>query len=351
MLAAIAERGRGSFRPGQARREQRFPRGEVDFVRRVDYGGRARSSQMRIASLLPSATEIVYSLGLGDALVAVTHECDYPEDAMSRAQVTRNLLRSGLSSARIDLAVRRSRRDVHTVYELDADRLTALAPDVVLTQSLCEVCAVPRAAVESAVCSMPQEAEVVSLDPHSLDEVLDTILEAGEHLNAQREARQLVADLRRRIERVQLAVGPTAERPRVFCCEWLDPIFRAGHWVPEQVRLAGGAEGLGREYEPSSPVEWDEVLQYAPEVIVLMPCGFDASEAAERVGELATRPGWDSLPAVQNGRVFAVNGSAYFSRPGPRLVDGVELLAGILHPDAWARPAPEAGVLQIVARP
>ncbi len=302
---------------------------------------------MRIASLLPSATEIVYCLGLGDALVAVTHECDYPEDAKSKAQVTRNLLRSGLSSARIDQAVRASKRDVHTVYELDGDRLTALAPDVVLTQSLCEVCAVPREAVETAVCSMPQQAEVVSLDPHSLNDVLDTILEVGEHLNAQPQARRLVADLQQRIERVQLAIAPTAERPRVFCCEWLDPIFRAGHWVPEQVRLAGGEEGLGREYEPSRLVEWDEVLQYEPEVIVLMPCGFDANETADRMGELASRPKWDALPAVENEQVFAANGSAYFSRPGPRLVDGVELLARIIHPEAWAKPAPEGGVRQL----
>src|SRR6202165_2139554 len=187
---------------------------------------------MRIASLLPSATEIVYSLGLGDSLVAVTHECDYPPGARTKEQVTRSLLSDGLQSAQIDQAVRASRRDVHTIYELDAERLIALVPDIVLTQSLCEVCAVSRDAVETAVCSMPRQAEILSLDPHSLSEVLDTILDTGDHLNVGPQARQLVASLRQRIEYVERTVGSVVERPRVFCCEWLDPLYRAGHWVP-----------------------------------------------------------------------------------------------------------------------
>ncbi|MEX0786569.1 MAG: cobalamin-binding protein [Dehalococcoidia bacterium] len=287
---------------------------------------------LRIASLLPSATEIVYALGLGDELVAVTHECDYPPEAAAYPAVTRSLLAPGLPSAEIDRAVRASARDAHTIYELDADRLVALAPEVVLTQSLCEVCAVPRSDVEEAVCSMPDGARVVSLDPHTIDGVLDSIALAGDALGVPDCARQLVADLRGRIDAVRRSVAGAREQPRVLCCEWLDPIYCGGHWVPEQVRIAGGEDGLGREGEPSAAIAWDEVLRYAPEVLVLMPCGFDETEAAARLADLSARAGWSDIPAVRDGRVFAVDGSAYFSRPGPRLVDGTELLARILHP-------------------
>lgn len=300
---------------------------------------------LRVASLLPSATEIVFALGLGDELVAVTHECDYPPDAADHAAVTRSLLPPGLPSAEIDRAVRESARDAHTIYELDAERLVALAPDVVLTQSLCEVCAVPRSDVEDAVCSMPAGARVVSLDPHTMEGVLDSIMQAGDALGASDRARRLVADLRRRIDTVERAVAGAARRPRVLCCEWLDPIYCGGHWVPEQVRLAGGEDRLGREGQPSVAIEWSDVLRYGPEVLVLMPCGFDEAEASTRIDELAARPGWNDIPAVRDGRVFAVDGSAYFSRPGPRLVDGIELLTHILHPGLVASPG--AGALRM----
>ena len=305
---------------------------------------------MRIAALLPSATEIVYALGLGDQLVAVTHECDYPRDARSHAHVTRSLLPVGLASARIDRAVRDSRRDAHTIYALDAQRLIQLAPDVVLTQSLCDVCAVPRSAVEDAVCSMPRGATVVSLDPHSLDEVLASIAGAGAALGVPERAQRLIDGLRERIAAVRAATEGRP-RPRVFCCEWLDPIYCGGHWVPEQVRLAGGDDALGREGEPSATAAWDDVVRCRPEVIVLMPCGFNAPQTAARLDELAQRPAWDALPAVRAGRVFAVDGSAYFSRPGPRLVDGLELLARIFHPDASTKPALEGAALQLVSAP
>jgi iron complex transport system substrate-binding protein len=171
------------------------------------------------------------------------------------------------------------------------------------------------------------------------------MLDAGEALGVRGRAEALVGELRARLDAVARAVEGRP-RPRVLCCEWLDPLYRGGHWVPEQVRLAGGEDGLGRAGEYSSPVAWDEVRSYAPEVIVLMPCGFGAAEAAARAGELSRRPGWEELPAVRSGRVFAVDGSAYFSRPGPRLVDGVELLGRILHPDAFTTPAPERAALQ-----
>jgi iron complex transport system substrate-binding protein len=286
-------------------------------------------TQLRIASLLPSATEIVYALGLGDQLVAVTHECDFPPDAATKTAVTRNLLSRRLPSSQIDTAVRSGVRDAHTIYALDAARLVELAPDVVLTQSLCEVCAVPKSAVDEAVCDMPRGAAVVSLDPHTLEEML-------------------VRALRTRIDAVEHAIADVAARPRVLCCEWLDPIYCGGHWVPEQVRLAGGEDGFGgRPGEPARVVPWDAVPRYEPEVIVLMPCGYDAVQTAERVAELSGRPGWAGLPAVQEGRVFAANGSAYFSRPGPRLVDGLELLARILHPERGTAQAPGDAALRI----
>ncbi|MBI4571093.1 MAG: cobalamin-binding protein [Chloroflexi bacterium] len=301
---------------------------------------------MRIASLLPSATEIVYALGLGDSLVAVTHECDFPAAARGTPSVTSSLIAEGLPSALIDRAVRESRRDAHTIYALDAERLVALAPDVVLTQSLCDVCAVPRSAVEEAACAMPRAANVVSLDPHTLDGVFESIADAGAALGVPERAERLVAGLRARIDAVRRVVEGRP-RPRVLCCEWLDPLYRGGHWVPQQVRLAGGLDGLGREGEYSALVEWDEVASYGPDVVVLMPCGFDAAGAASRAGELTRRPGWERLPAVRSGRVFAVDGSGYFSRPGPRLVDGIELLARILHPESFGTPAPEGAALRL----
>ena len=306
---------------------------------------------LRIASLLPSATEIVYALGLGDSLVAVTHECDFPPQAASRPAVTSNLLPPDLSPDQIDRAVRESQRDAHSIYALDLDELANLSPDVVLTQSLCEVCAVPRSEVEAAVCSMPHRAQVVSLDPHTLDEVLQCIREVGECLDVTERAERLTERLRARLDAVRAATSRVSARPRVLCVEWTEPVYRSGHWVPEQVRLAGGRDGLGEEGEPSTRIAWDDVLSYEPEIIVVMPCGYDATTAAEQVPLLADMPGWDRTPAVLAGAVFAANGSAYFSRPGPRLVDGVELLARIVHPEVFDKPAPAGSTLRLVSAP
>ena len=306
---------------------------------------------MRIASLLPSATEIVYALGLGDALVAVTHECDHPSGTATKPAVTRNLLPSDLSSGEIDRAVTSGVEEAHSVYELDVDRLVSLRPDVILTQDVCRVCAVPRSAVDHAAARIEPTPRVVSLDPASLDDVLDAMLRVGEATGTTGRARDAIAALRGRLDAVRDAVARATGRPRVFCCEWFEPVFRAGHWVPEQVRIAGGEDTLSQDGEPSMPVAWEEVLAYEPEVIVLMPCGFGAAEAAARARELARLPGWESLPAVRSTQVYAVDASAYFSRPGPRLVDGVELLARILHPEAWDLPAPEGAALKLARQP
>lgn len=304
---------------------------------------------MRIASLLPSATEIVYALGLGDQLVAVTHECDFPPDAATKQRVTRNLLAADLTSVEIDRAVLESSRDAHSIYQLDIDALVALRPDLILTQQICEVCAVPRSAVEGAARRIDPPPQILSLDPASLDDVIESIEAVGRSTGREPHARSYVAGLRARLDAVRAAVGDTPQRPRVVCCEWLDPLYCAGHWVPEQVRIAGGEDGLGRDAQPSRVVEWRDVLDYAPEVLVLMPCGFPAEQAAARIADLAGRTGWAMLPAVTTRQVFAVDGSAYFSRPGPRLVEGVELLARILHPESCTERVAEGAALKLAA--
>jgi iron complex transport system substrate-binding protein len=302
---------------------------------------------MRIASLLPSATEIVYALGLGESLVGVTHECDYPDAARSLPALTKSLLATGLTSAEIDAAVTESQRDEHTIYALDTHLLAQLEPDLVLTQSLCEVCAVPRAEVEAAVCSMPRAARVLSLDPSSLDDMLADIGRVGVDTGRQREARDVVTALRGRIEAVQAKTAPLS-KPRVFCAEWLDPIFCAGHWLPEMVGVAGGVEGLGRLGIDSVRIDWQAVREYAPEAVVLMPCGFDAEGALNEARFMMQREGWADVPAVRNGRVYVVDANAYFARPGPRLVDGVEILARLIHPEAFEAPLPETWAYRLV---
>jgi iron complex transport system substrate-binding protein len=302
---------------------------------------------VRIVSLLPSATEIVYALGLGDSLVGVSHECDYPDAAKSLPPLTRSLLPSGLTSAEIDTAVSTSLRDQHTVYALDEALLHELEPDFVLTQSLCEVCAVPRDLVEEAVCSMPRAAEVISLDPSSLDDVLADILRVGGRLGRLQQGEAVVAGLRGRLDTVRVR-APMAHRPRVFCAEWLDPIFCGGHWIPEMVTIAGGEEGLGKPGADSVRIEWDAVRDWAPEAIVMMPCGFDAAGAVAEAHWLTEREGWRSLPAVRDGRVYIVDANAYFARPGPRLVDGLELLARLFHPDLFPAFLPEGWAFRLV---
>ncbi len=296
---------------------------------------------MRIVSLIPSATEVACALGLGDHLVGVTHECDYPESVRALPKLTRSMLPEGLTSAEIDVAVAASLTDEHTVYELDVELLAKLEPDVVLTQSLCEVCAVPRALVDEAVCSMPQAAQVISLDPSTIEEMLDDLLRVAEEFNRRDTGEALVGQLKRRLEAVTLRTADVAYRPRVFCVEWVDPIFCAGHWLPGMTSIAGGVDGLGRPGVDSGRVTWEQVQAWSPEVIVVMPCGFDAKGALEQARGLTGRPGLSELPAVQAGNVFVVDANAYFARPGPRLVDGTEIMARLFHPELFDSPLGE----------
>lgn len=291
---------------------------------------------MRICSLLPSATEIVYALGLGDDLVGVTHECDYPPEAHSKPVVSRLALTPvPVTSAEIDHVVRRSIAGHRSIYTIDEDLLAELAPDLILTQELCEVCAVSYRQVQAAARMLDADVRVLSLEPINLAGILDNIRLVGELTGRLIQAETLLAELQARVVRVGDEVLALDRRPRVACLEWLDPPMCAGHWVPEMVELAGGRDVFGQSGEHSRRVDWSEVVAQAPEVVVLMPCGFPLERVRASAVELTGRPGWSDLPAVRAGRVYAVDAGAYFSRSGPRVVTGLEILAGLIHPDRF----------------
>jgi len=307
---------------------------------------------MRIVSLLPSTTEIAFALGLGDAVVAVTHECDYPEEAKHRPVITSSALDHGdASSEEIDAAVRAQLRDDLSIYHLDRAMLGRLAPDLILTQALCEVCAVSFGEVERAVAAVGGAPRVLSLEPVDLDGIFGSILAVGSATGARDRAEALVAGLRARVRHVRDLAATAPYQPRVACLEWFDPLYGPGHWLPELVGLAGGRPGLGAAGEPSRRVSWGDVIAFAPEVIVLTPCGFDLERAvAEAEAILPRRTGWSALPAVRNGRVYVVDGNAYFSRPGPRIVDSLELLARLIHPDLFPGSGPPQAARPVLLR-
>jgi iron complex transport system substrate-binding protein len=294
---------------------------------------------MRIATLLPSATEIVCALGLAADVVAVTHECDYPPEMRRRPVVVHSLIDSARPSGEIDASVDAALRRGDSLYRIDGNTLASAAPDLVITQDLCEVCALPSGDIDAVLGALPCEPRVLRLHPHTLGDILDDIGAVGAATEREAEARLLVAGLRGRIARVEAAVRGRS-RPRVFCMEWLVPPFCGGHWMPEIVSLAGGREVLGRPGEPSVRVEWSEIARAEPEVLVLTLCGFDVARTTREVAAMETRPEWREIPAVRAGRVYATDASSYFSRSGPRIVDGVEILAAILHPEVavWSPP-------------
>lgn len=296
---------------------------------------------MRICSLLPSATEILFSLRLGDDVVAVSHECDYPPEASKKPALTKSALHKKIhKSLEIDREVEKRGGDI---YEIDSNLLEKLSPDLILTQELCSVCAVSYTKVKEAARILDSDAKIVSLEPNNLENVLDNILLVGRLTDRRTEAESLVSSLRQRIDRVKNRSRQAHYRPRVFFMEWLQPPWVGGHWIPEMVEYTGGVEGLGNPGKPSMRIEWQRVLDYRPEVLVLSPCGFDVERILEELHILSKYPGWHLLPAFVNGRIFAVNASAYFSRPGPRLVDGLEILAHIVHPELFPKiPSPDA---------
>jgi iron complex transport system substrate-binding protein len=290
---------------------------------------------VRILSLLPSATEIVYALGLEDELVGVTHECDWPPEARAKPAVTASAVPPAASPADIDALVSATLAGGAPLYRLDDRLVQELRPELVLTQDLCAVCAVPSGHVDEALRTIGCSAEVLSLDPASLDDVLDCLRRVGRATGTESRAEQVVAHLQRRIAAVGRAVAGR-RRPPTFVLEWSDPPFTAGHWVPDMVEAAGGDPVLASAGAPSVRVAWSSIARACPEVVVFAPCGYDLDQAAAEAGRLLARP---ELSGART--ILVADASACFSRPGPRLVDGVEALASALHPGAGLDPRPE----------
>jgi iron complex transport system substrate-binding protein len=294
---------------------------------------------MRIASMLSSATEIVYALGLQNHLVGISHECDYPPEALRLPRLSRSRFdAAGLTSGQIDAEVRRCMLEYGSVYQVDVDALRDVRPDVILTQAVCEVCAVPTGAVHDAVAQLPHPPAVVSLDAHTLEQILATMRQVADAVGESARGDDAVARLRARVDRVREAVADRP-RPRTLALEWLDPPFAPGHWVPEMVEIAGGDNLVGTAGSHSLEIPWSEAEGLSPDRLLLVPCGYamdrarqDADEARGRLRQLAA-------PAIDGGRA-AVGDSAYFSRSGPRVVEGIEALAAWLHPDAGLTPPP-----------
>ena len=296
---------------------------------------------MRIVSLLPASTEILYAIGAGDSVVGVTHECDFPASAARKPKLIRPRVDPSAPPAELDRQVRELVERGESIYAVDAELLTNLAPDLIVTQDLCHVCAASPEDLASALSRLPRERapRVLTFTPRTLADVWAGIREIGEAVGCASQAQALASELERSVAAIESAMAGVAARPRVLCMEWFDPPYCGGHWVPEMVRIAGGADLFGREGEPSFPIEWEQILKSEPEVIVLMSCGYDLARNAE-VWKSARQPaGWSALPAVQAGRVYAVDANAYFSRCGPRLADGVALLAKLFHPER-AIPVP-----------
>ena len=286
---------------------------------------------MRICSLLPSGTEILYSLGLGDQVVAVTHECDYPPETAAKPRITEDLIEQGrMTSVEIDHHVSSNIGRHGTIYRLKQDLLETLEPDLIVTQELCEVCAVSYKEVQHAARVLEGRTRIVSLEPTTLNEMLETILLVGELTGRKDAALEKVQELNARLRRVRERVRDR-ERPRVYAMEWLDPPFSAGHWVPEMVEIAGGHEVLGKAGSKSERITPERILEAQPEIIVLMPCGFSLERTVEEYRRTRFLPGW-------SGQLYAVDGSSYFNRSGPRLIDGVEILSEIFHPSVLDGP-------------
>ncbi|MDN5861890.1 MAG: cobalamin-binding protein [Salinisphaera sp.] len=287
---------------------------------------------MRIVSLLPSATEIICALGLQDQLVGVTHECDYPPAVRGLPEVTITRVPEDASSAEINRQVNQRRGADKALYSLNHARLEALRPDLIVTQALCGVCAVAEAEVQQAACALPGNPAVVNLEPECLADIYTAIRQVAQAAGVEDRAQAVIASLQARVAAVAERARTAASRPRVVLLEWLDPPFCCGHWNPELIQLAGGVEGLGKAGQPSRGMHWDEVIACQPQVVVIACCGFDVARTLEETPLLDAVPGWRTVPAAQNGRVFVTDGSQYFSRPGPRLVDSVEIMAHAIDP-------------------
>jgi iron complex transport system substrate-binding protein len=292
---------------------------------------------MRIVSFLPSATETLYELGAGNQIVGVTHECKYPSQARKKPRVIRSSFDPGHMTGRdIDnKIVELIHSEKKDIYIVDENILKRVCPDLIVAQGLCEVCSPFTKEINKAVSILGGRPDVLVLDPHNLDDILVSIMDVARKIGKVREGQKLVASLQKRIDMVRsMKVKP---KPKVLCVEWIDPLFTAGHWVPQMVEYAGGVNGLSSAGEPSRRMDIDEAVQLDPDIIVLMPCGFDIEQTLKELPVLARNKKWKSLQAVKSGNVYAVNANAYFSKPGPRTIVGLEIIAKILHPKTSQR--------------
>jgi iron complex transport system substrate-binding protein len=290
---------------------------------------------MRICTLLPSATEVCFALGLGDSVCGVTHECDFPAQAREKRVVVTSRLPHTADSAEIDRLVTEFTSRGESIYRVDADALREIDPDLIITQDLCHVCAASPDDLAAALSILPRAPKVLSQNPHCLADVWNDIRAVGAATNRVKAADSLVEYLTDRVASVQRAVAPIIAkhpRPRIACLEWLNPVFNAGHWVPEMIAIAGGEDVLSHAGQPSVRVEWQQVIAAKPDVIMISPCGYDLARAMEEFSHLPLPEGWNDLPAVKHARVFVTDANSYLSRPGPRLAEGVAILAKALHP-------------------
>lgn len=292
------------------------------------------TGSLRIVSLLSAATEMVCALERAHQLVGISHECDYPPEILDRPVVTETKVDPRRPSADIDGQVKQLVGAGLSVYGIRADVLRRLAPDVILTQQQCEVCAVSYDEVVAAVTSFLERAPVVvSLQPARLGDILDDIRRVGEAIGAEAAAAELVGRLRRRMERVREAIARVSDRPRTLFLDWIEPLMAGGHWIPEMIQLAGGSAAFGRSGLPAPSITWEAIVESQPEVIVIAPCGFSLRRTERELSSLTGRPGWAQLPAVRMGRVYIADGVAYFNRSGPRIIDSLEMLAAMIHPE------------------
>ena len=292
------------------------------------------STTMRICSLLPSTTEIVCALGLKENLVGITHECDYPQEISDVRVVTKSLIdHSGSSSQEINRHISEALHSGSGIYAIDNESLEFTNPDLILTQELCEVCAVSYSQVEESVRTLTGKQTVLSFEPSNIGGILDSIIRIGKQTNTEPNAKTLVSEAHERINAVRSKSSDSLRNPRVLGLEWLEPPFIGGHWVPEMIEIAGGSPALGEKEAPSREITWEQALASSPEIIVLMVCGFDLKRTIEEFNLLSDSEFWKQF----SGEIYAVDGSAYFSRPGPRIIDGIEILGEIIHPGIFQR--------------
>jgi iron complex transport system substrate-binding protein len=285
---------------------------------------------------------MVCALGLRDQLAGITHECDYPPEVKGKPVVVRSAVPvETMTLKEIDEAVTERLRNGLSVYQVEENLLREIAPDLILTQDLCQVCAPSGNEVSQALKMLPSKPEVLWLTPKSLEQIFDNLREIGKATGAGQQAEELIANCRSRLAKIAAVTEKLNSRPRVFCMEWIDPVYCSGHWVPQMVRIAGGVDELAREGRDSVRMRWEDVLHWAPEVLVVAPCGFSLEKVLEQCPQLTRYPGWSDIPAVRAGRVYAVNANSYFARPALRVVEGTELLAHLIHPELfeWTGPA------------